>query len=365
MTNPIRERSRSDLHGADEPSGSTPTAARNNPSTAATRASRSAPDYDRVGDAPGYLEFLANVGRGQEMERPVRMSQAERAEAIATRRADVETRMRLDAFRASFSGPYSVDGKPVHARPMFRMNGGANDVKLRAHEPELHAICTRARVPAEAVGNAKVGRPTPEQLRQVTQALIDAGKLSPGTDDSLDLRIRQLQWEWGIGVDCAGYTEQAARAARGEKPKAPTHGDAFSGLSRDRTMRKVDVPDIRPGDVIHLDRPTPRDVGHNVIVYGHHVAGSEERTRLGTAMGVAAEPFLAGQGPFHVLEVDSSWGAGAHGGDYGGFRRDTWIYDEGSSRWGYLESSTKAFMTSERGPHSEPYTGAFRPKGAS
>lgn len=69
--------------------------------------------------------------------------------------------------------------------------------------------------------------------------------------------------------------------------------------------------------------------------------------------------------PFHLIHVDSSWGAGLYGKDHGGFRRDTWIFDEGSHTWGYFESATKTFATSKIGPHDEPYTGAFRPRIAS
>ncbi|MBX3203501.1 MAG: hypothetical protein KF764_00470 [Labilithrix sp.] len=360
MTDAIRERSRANLGGAREADAATPST---RAATGSGATKRSAPSYDRVADSPQYLQFLANVGKHAEAERPVRVSEAERTAAAAAGQAAVATQERLDSFRAHFSGPYEVDGQTVEARPMFRMNGGANEATGLAHEAALRAICAKAKVPDVAVGNARVGRPTPGQLRQVTQALIDAGKLPPGLDSSRETRIRQMQWTWGIGVDCAGYTEQAARAARGAKAERPTHGDAFTGLAHDPKMRKIDVARIRPGDVIHLDPPTARDVGHNVVVYDRHVASAAERARMSAAAGPKAAELFAGKGPFHVLEVDSSWGAGVDGGDHGGFRRDTWVYDEGSFTWGYFDGKSKAFHTSETGPHDEPYMGAFRPKG--
>lgn len=315
--------------------------------------------YGRIGDAPEYAAFLRNVG--QEALRP-EIDRAERVEQKEAGRADAAARARLDAFRASFAGPYVVDGKAVQARPMFRMNGGFNQSQMTHRYGELQAICARAHLPPAAAFNCSMGRPTPEQLVKVTQALIDAGKLPPGTDDSLELRIRQMQWSWGIGVDCAGYTEQAARAARGAKPAAPSHGDAFSGMKNDPRMQKLDVADIRPGDVIHLDPPQRGDVGHNVVVYDHQVASYDQRVAIANR-GPEAAAFMNGPGPFHILEVDSSWGAD-DGRDYGGMRRDTWIYDEGTKQWGFFAHGSGTLHTSERGPHGEPYGGAFRPKAA-
>jgi hypothetical protein len=282
--------------------------------------------------------------------------------ALTEGHRESETQARLDAFRDSFSGPYVVHGERVSARPMFRMNGGFNDGLLREHESTLSVICRKASVPPRALADAKVGRPTPEELRVVTQALIDAGALSTERDGSLEQRIRRMQWEWGIGVDCAGYTEQAARAARHEPSRPPTHGDAFARLARDRSMKNVTVREIRSGDVIHLDRPSPSDVGHNVIVYAHRPVAADDRAALTARAGAIANGFFAGKGPFHLLEVDSSWGAGPSGADYGGFRRDEWLFDEGSSTWLYFEPWSQTFGTSNVGPHAEPYAGAYRPR---
>jgi len=316
--------------------------------------------YDRVGDSPEYGAFLRNVGHvGREALHP-EMQSVERAEQKAVRKADAAVRERLDVFRAKFSGPYTVDGKSVEARPMFRMYGGFNDDRTTgSRRSELEAICAKAGL-SHAVHSLTVGRPTPGQLVKATQALIDAGKLPPGTDDSLEARIRQLQWSYGIGVDCAGYAEQAARAARGETPAAPTHNDAFSGMRSDPRIQKIPIGDIRPGDVIHLDPPSHGQVGHNVVVYRHETADAAKRLEIANR-GPSAAAFMAGPGPFHLLEVDSSWGAD-DGKDYGGFRRDTWIYDAGAARWGYFDHGRGALFASERGPNDEPFAGAFRPR---
>src|SRR5205085_7894765 len=87
---------------------------------------------------------------------------------------DVNAGARLDALRDRFCGPYEVDGQSVTARPMFRMNGGANEANATAHAGELHRIAARAGVNIEMVC---LGTGKPEDLVKITQALIDAGKL--------------------------------------------------------------------------------------------------------------------------------------------------------------------------------------------
>ncbi len=312
---------------------------------------------DALPVAPGYAELLRNLASGT-------LAAGAKAADVAFvdhAKRELQTQQRLDGFRDRFSGPYLVDGKSVPARPMFRMSGGFNEPKMTAHQNELHVLCKRAGNEGAAVA-ARYGRPTPEQLVKVTQVLIEAGKLAPGSDDSLELRIRQMQWEWGVGVDCAGYTEGAAAAARDVKLQ-PSMGDAFASLALDRSKVKVPVGAIRAGDVIHLNAPKHERVGHNVVVYERKLADDTTRALLG-ARSPDAAAFLRGGGPFQVLTVDSSWGAG-EGADFGGFRRDTWIYDTGTERWGYFDHGRGGFGTSTIGPHDEPYGGAFRPKGAS
>lgn len=314
--------------------------------------------YARVHDAPEYTAFLANVGRQESAT-----TEISAAERVAAREAkeDGEVRARMDAFRDRFSGPYVVDGQSVSARPMFRMNTGFNDDNMRRHEAELAAICAKAGCRG-ALGAVKYGRPTPEQLVRVTQALIDAGKLAPGTEGSLELRIRQMQWEWGIGVDCSGYAQGALAAAQGKPTAQPSMYGVLSNVASNPAMRKIPIAEIRAGDHIRLAPPARGQVGHNVVVYDRAQLDEQRRAELARRSPDVAE-FLGGDGPFHALLVDSSWGAG-DGNDFGGFRRDTWLYDAGSERWGYFDPRTGALETSERGPQDEPFVGAFRPKAA-
>lgn len=248
---------------------------------------------------------------------------------------------RLDALRDAFSGPYVVDGTSAQARPMFRMNGGANQGSAKQHGGRLAAIAQSARVNPALIS---VGQGSPRELVKMTQALIDAGCLPPPPGD-VDVRIRQMQWQWGIGVDCAGYTYRAALTASGADAKAlglkPLGWENFRALDGNRAFQKTAPEMARPGDIMTLDPRPPETVGHNVIVRSHTTSGTR-----------------------HTIEVDSSWGAGADGADYGGFRRDTWIYDDATKLWTSFDAhvTPPVERTSSEGPCDERFHGCYRPK---
>lgn len=294
---------------------------------------------------------------------------------------DAAVQQRLDAFRDRFSGPYRVGGAKVTAQPMFRMNspGAPNAKMMEAHAGELTHICAKAGI-ADAAAPARFGRCTPEQLVNVTQALIDAGKL-PAADEAhptLTDRIRGMQWAWGIGIDCAGYTQQAAAEAHGANgavfKSTSLMGDMFSGMMNDKRFTNVQIANIRSGDVIHLESPAVGEVGHNVICHGHTMLDEQARNEILRPGGHERKPpleldakakaFLNGAGPFHAIEVDSSWGAG-DGNMFGGFRRDTWIYSESSLSWASFPAGNRGLPLQTdpmTGPQGELFAGAFRPR---
>jgi len=304
----------------------------------------------------------------------------------ARRRAtDVEIMQgRLDDFRDRFSGPYRVDGQTVVARPMFRMNteDAYNRDLLTKNRSALEAACAKAGL-KNAMNDCIAGRPTPEQLVRVTQALIDAKRLPPAdaAHTTVESRVRLMQWQHGIGVDCAGYTQRAAALAHGEHGRVfggNTMGDIFTPMRGDPRFARIAPADVRAGDVIHLDPPRPGAVGHNVIVHAHStITAAELHTLPAIGPGVVQRDengnvvvdfsentrlFLAGSGPFHRYTVDSSWGAGEEGNDYGGFRRDTWLYDASSGRWAtFTPGEPRLLYCDPRGPQGEPFAGAFRP----
>lgn len=272
---------------------------------------------------------------------------------------------RLDAIRDGYAGPYLVDGQRIAAPAMFRMNGGANQASMERHAKELDAIAARVHVSGF---KARMGIASPDEIVKITQALIEAGKLPAGPGD-VATRIRAMQWEWGIGVDCANYTRNALLAATGATSKQLNVGEAgfeaFRGLDRNKSFSKISPANVRAGDVVTLDPKPPETWGHNVIVQSREVVTPALVERFAGQYGDEARRFLSGTGPLHLIDVDSSWGAGPNGAAYGGVRRETWFFDESTSHWGYIDhqASPPAFRTSNDGPaETDRFHGAYRPR---
>lgn len=251
---------------------------------------------------------------------------------------DAAVQAKLDGLRDAFSGPYTVGGNIVPARPMFRMTTHAVPQKMAA---EAQSLAQRAgvRFPMAAF----YGQCSPKDLVTTTQALIDAGRLPPPPGDVAS-RIRRMQWDHGIGVDCAGYAKQALIATSPRPlPLRNPGAESFTDLDTTRAgaFAKLPIEKARPGDLITLDPMPNEHWGHNVIVYSHVVKNG-----------------------LHVFEVDSSWGAGEHGSEEGGFRRDTWTYDPSTRIWGsHLPgTSPPVLVTSGEGPAGDRYHGTYRPR---
>ena len=262
----------------------------------------------------------------------------------------------IDAKRDAYAGPYKVEGDLVSAPPMFKMFRAQPS---QERVGDLHAIVGRDLAQAVQSGQAP-----PRAIVKATQKLIDAGKLPPPPGD-VATRIKQMQWQYGVGIDCACFTRQCLSAVTGKS-------DAQLGLDRDQGLRgldgnahftKLDVTEVRAGDVITLDPKPPETVGHNVIVRDHVIADTARKKEIGVA-GPVARSFMASVGPHHVIEVDSAWGAGADGATHGGYRRDTWILDESTRVWGHFQPGSGVFLTSKDGPAElDRFHGAYRAKG--
>ena len=297
----------------------------------------------------------------------------------------------LDETRDAFVGPYSVNGQTVFAQPQFRMKEGYErehgtfrvDEKgdfvtnpsrsvenfHRALTPKgrtLVAILARGGEPNP--GGAMLGYPSPRQLVRATQALIDAGKLPslPPPATTADC-IRKMQWEWGIGIDCVDWCMNALAHATGRSVEGmglARGTDPFdaSGETTPHGFSRASATTARAGDIVTLLNPT-EPPGHRVIVRDRAViAANDPKARDVIAKwGSTASAFFRGAGPFHVLHVDSSWGA-EDGKAFGGYRRDTWVFDEGSKSWMSYSPHTgeTGVHVSADGPAGETLKGVYR-----
>ena len=318
-----------------------------------TPAARLAAHVERQPTSSEYLAFLANVGSVANVANVAGVANDDALRDAAIQR-------KLDAVRDAFSGPYVVAGAAVSARPMFRMT---THVVSAAMARAVDTLGARAGV--RAPFESRVGQGRPQDLVKITQALIDDGRLPDGPGD-LATRIRRMQWDHGIGVDCAGYSKQALAACSARAPKMHAAGsESFRDVDggRDGTFAKVPLAKARPGDLITLDSSEPGGWGHNVVVYSHVTADAAKKAMLcGLTRDSVLIDFLSSPGPHHVFEVDSSWGAGTEGAECGGYRRDTWLYDASTKTWGSFEPGVTppSFVTSEAGPADDAFHGAYR-----
>ena len=100
------------------------------------------------------------------------------------------------------------------------------------------------------------------------------------------------------------------------------------------------------------------------MVYDNKIADTAQRAALSTTYGAPMAAFLSSPGPHRVLQVDSSWGAGAEGNLVGGYRRDTWIYDQSSKSWASFAPGTTPpqLVVSKDGPSDDKFHGIYRPR---
>jgi len=285
----------------------------------------------------------------------------------------------LDATRGAYSGPYQVHGQSVMVAPQFRMNGGINQRAIfnvdvpsqRDARSFQQSLTNHGRVVFDVLVRAGVANPasvmlgygSPAALVKATQALCDAGKLPTlAPPATLGDCIRKMQWDCGIGVDCVDYTMHALSKINGRSIEGLglTPGvDPFSadGKRCPPQFTRASVLSARPGDVMTLS--DPGDVGHRVVVRDHTTADAETKRSLAQRWGTTAAAFFKGDGPFHVLTVDSSWGAG-DGQPYGGARTDTWVFDAGSKSWLSFSHHENRTLVGTKGPAGETLAGTYR-----
>ncbi len=278
---------------------------------------------------------------------------------------------KLDQLKAAASGPYTVGDAIVHSGAQFRMNGGHNDAAVRDPKVTSALVHAAARVGlACKVPALQMGRCDPKDLVKVTQALIDDGQLPKSSTEPLADQIHNLQWRFGIGLDCAGYVHQALRAIHGDVAKLGLRSagnEDFTGLAANPHFKNVGPAAARPGDVIVLQGHGGGDPGHNLIVRAHATIDSPDASAVARWPGAAQ--FIAGKGAgtIHLLEVDSSFGA-ENGRPDGGVRRDVLLWNDATKAWLTCKDIPRPEATHPDVVRGTPYgeravTGVFRSKG--
>jgi hypothetical protein len=304
--------------------------------------------------------------------------------------SDAALKTRMDDFFGKSAAKYTVGGHDVNVEPFFRMsNGAGGDDTVRGaegyKEKVLAAVpaATRTREFTQAVHMAAYGRATPEQLRMVTQALIDNGKLADVRSKyepmdpaafkaahgnvsnhplSNESAIKLLQWDYGMGIDCAGYVQQAFLATH--DGSRSTYGlqsrigdEDLTHLRGNSAFERATTPvDARPGDLIILKPPAGDTIGHTVLVHDRHQVSAAEGSALG-GFGAFAGP----TDKVHRIEVEASWGARNGNLDVGGVQRREFLFNEASGKWADVEGGT--VKPQDVGPYrGHPLEGVYHPK---
>jgi hypothetical protein len=276
---------------------------------------------------------------------------------------------KLDQAKAEASGPYLVGDKTVYSGIQFKMAGGHNEGTRG--DPRVEAPLQKAIAAAGlsvSTWTLHDGRATPRAVVKVTQALIDAGYLPKGSTKPLADQIHDLQWRFGIGLDCAGYVYNALRTVYGDPAKLglkPSEIENFQGTPNNPHFTRVaSAAGVRAGDILVLGgRRMPVDPGHNLIVRSSSMVDL-------SAAGIAqkyqsAQAFADHEGAKGVLvvEVDSSFGAGKKGDADGGVRRDVLLYGKASGKWLTCQDTRPPTTMEGDVPYGEAaLTGFFRPR---
>jgi hypothetical protein len=174
-----------------------------------------------------------------------------------------------------------------------------------------------------------------------------------------------MQWDHGVGIDCAGYVQQAFMAVH--KGNRASFGfrefgnEDLMSLKGNKHFNKVNPQDVKPGDLIALDKPQGESVGHTVLVRDHHQMTPAEMSKYKDTNG-----FMKAGDKIHIYEIDGSFGGGSRG-EHGGLVRKTWMYNERTKQWaepGMDENGNDVYeMSIENGPYNHPMNGIYRPTG--
>lgn len=249
------------------------------------------------------------------------------------------------------------EGRKVGVAVPFRMAGGSYYPKASEATERLKAAlpADEFRKIAPSLGKVLSAKGTPEEIRQVTQTLIDNGALDGfiaqyhGDERAA---IRGMMHYYGIGLDCSGYSLQAICYAKKIPMQGSREGWPVGSKPVDPKGPWKGLLSAEPGDWIQLDVPENDTAGHKVVCRSHTILPKGRPLPPGL-------PYHFGKlGSVHVFEVDSSWGGGDSRGQSGGVDKRTWIYDEATGQWA-SSNADGSFEVADQ-PYDHPVLGVWR-----
>ncbi len=229
-----------------------------------------------------------------------------------------------------------------------------------ANGGELAKIAASVGLGGRALADVASGRGTPESIRRVTQALIDAGKLPPGPPPTVGARIRIMMCNYGVGLDCAGYVQQAFLASRGVSRDGsglrPAPREDLGALTTRGFKSVPSLSQARAGDLFILSPPADQNTGHTTIIRDVRMADAQEAKEL---PGYSRDWEQQNPSMIQRFELDSSWGNGANP-QSGGVMRQTFWHDTVNDKW--MHPVGKSWIVETHTPYfAHPLDGVYRP----
>ena len=286
-------------------------------------------------------------------------------EAFAPKVSETDLRKRIDEYFVLANAEYVFPNKTrVKARPQFHIAkvGDPEQDAQRVEKILKKKFGEKFSNPLHhAIRCAAYGRARPDEIKVITQALIDAGELdtirSVRSDHSDWRLVRALQKKFNIGIDCAGYVQLAfiyAFIGKHDDARCNLHSSKLRedlGLKAKRSWEnlaylpkkhftEVGFLNGKTGDLLVLGwRKGERD-WHTLIVVDHTVSGD-----------------------LHTFVIDASWGF-LYGEDVAGVARRIFKHDRSTGRWWDIHPIDGTNVNENSiGPYNEhPIEGMYRAK---
>ncbi|HEY4865169.1 MAG TPA: trypsin-like peptidase domain-containing protein [Candidatus Dormibacteraeota bacterium] len=316
---------------------------------------RHAGELDETGESD---EFAGQLFEAEEYVEPV-------TEGLVPAVSKSDLRKRIDEYFDFANAEYAFpNGSKVKARSQFHIAtvGSPEQDAERIEKLFGKHFGTKFSSPLHTIIRcAAYGRARPDEIKVITQHLIDAGELeavrdeNPGSSDKQ--LVRALQTKFNIGIDCAGYVQLAfiyaftgehddARCNLGSsKPrenlglKAKRSDENLAALPA-KHFTEVGFLNGQTGDLLVLAwRKGERD-WHTVIIVDHLVADD-----------------------VHTFVVDASWGF-LYGSDAAGVARRKLVFDTSTGNWWDVHpiDGTKVNENSTGPYKGHPIKGMYRAK---
>jgi hypothetical protein len=277
-------------------------------------------------------------------------------------RSDKDIQDTLDTFLDYSTARYRLGGGEVDVATGFRMAPIPDPWPPRA-EAEFYAAARALKMGQGVIALLVTGRATPGQVQAMTQRLLDMGCQPSVPCGDPKAFVRQIMVDHHIGLDCAGFVQQAFLSAMGlSRGQAHFRAALQEDLSRlgSQGFTSIRPPQARPGDILCLGPLQSHDVGHRIIVYACRAPTAAE---LSLFRAVAAYRQLPTPGEHvTVLECLSSWGNMVNGrvvATHGGVQHATLFHDADTDVWGTFKADSGQDASLGE-PYGHEFQGIFR-----